>query len=307
VAGALGVVYLVWGSTYYAIRVAIDTMPPLLMAAVRFTLAGGLLYAVAVRQGDRRGDRPTWVHWRSALIVGAALLSVGNGGITLGEVYVPSGIAALVVATVPLWMALFAHFFARERLGMLSAAGIGLGLVGVAVLFRPGAAGGASPVAMLALLIAPVCWAGGSLYSLRAPLPSRPLVATAMEMIAGGAVLLVAAAAHGEFSQVHLASVSVRSLLAFAYLIVFGSITAFSAYIWLLKQAPTSLISTYAYVNPLVAVLLGGWLLDERISWQTLVAAGIIVAAVATILSHSSRARRVGCPDLGGSSATEVA
>jgi drug/metabolite transporter (DMT)-like permease len=221
-------------------------------------------------------------------------------------VYVPSGIAALLVATVPLWMALFAHFFAHDRLRGLSAAGIGLGLVGVAVLFRPGAAGGASPVAMLALLVAPLCWAAGSLYSVRAPLPSRPLVATGMEMIAGGVVLFVAAAAHGEFGQVHLDAVSVRSLLAFAYLIVFGSIIAFSAYIWLLRQAPTSLISTYAYVNPLVAVLLGWWLLGERISWQTLVAAGIIVVAVAMILSHSSRARRAARPDLGGSAA-EVA
>ena len=293
VAGALAIVYLVWGSTYYAIRVAIDTMPPLLMASVRFVVAGGLLYAVAVRRGDRRADRPRLIHWRSALIIGTALLAVGNGGVTLGEEYVPSSIAALLVATVPLWMALFAHFSAAERMHPLTALGIVTGLIGVALLLRPGAGGGASPYAMLAVLVSPLCWSAGSLYARRAPLPSRPLVANGMEMLAGGAVLFVAAAAHGELGQVHLHAVSLRSLLALSYLMVFGSIIAFSAYIWVLRHAPTSLVSTYAYVNPLVAVLLGWSLLGEHITRRTLVAAGVILVAVAMILTRSARRSRV--------------
>ena len=292
VAAALAVVYVVWGSTYYGIRVAIDTMPPLLMASVRFLLAGGLLYALALRRGDRRADPVRAVHWRSAVVVGVALLAVGNGGVTLGEKYVPSGIAALLVATVPLWMALFAHLFVGERMRRLAGLGIGVGLLGVALLLRPGAGGGASPVAMLAVLISPLCWAAGSLYSRRAPLPSRPLVATGMEMLAGGAALFVAAAAHGELGQVHADRVTTRSVLAFSYLVVFGSLVAFSAYIWLLRHASTSLVSTYAYVNPLVAVMLGWWLLGEQVSLQTLVAAAFIVAAVAMILSRPSSARQ---------------
>jgi drug/metabolite transporter (DMT)-like permease len=292
VAGALVVVYIVWGSTYFGIRVAIDTMPPLLMGAVRFTVAGGLLYAVAVRRGDRIGDAPTALHWRSALIIGVLLLTLGNGGVILGEEYIPTGIAALLVATVPLWMVLFARVFAGERLRPLTAAGIGIGLVGVALLLRPGASAGASPVAMLAMPASPICWATGSLYARRAAVPARPLVATGMEMLAGGAVLFIAAGVHGEFGQVHLAAVSLRSVLALVYLVVLGSIVAFSAYVWLLRNAATPLVSTYAYVNPLVAVLLGWALLGEHISGQTLVAAAFIVVAVATILARPSLTQR---------------
>jgi drug/metabolite transporter (DMT)-like permease len=288
VAGALAVVYVVWGSTYYSIRVAIDTMPPLLMGAVRFTVAGGLLYAVAVRRGDRDADAPTLTHWRSAFIIGVALLTLGNGGVILGEQHIPTGITALLIATVPLWMALFAWLFAGEHMRPMTTIGIAVGLFGVALLLRPGASGGASPLAMLVLLVAPICWAGGSLYARNAPLPARPLVATAMEMLAGGVVLFIAAAVHGELGQVHLNAVSVRSALALAYLVVFGSILAFSAYAWLLRNASTPLVSTYAYVNPLVAVLLGWAFLSEHITGQTLVAAALIVAAVAMILRRSS-------------------
>jgi len=304
---ALLIVYTVWGSTYYAIRVAIDTMPPLLMASVRFLIAGGLMYALAVRRGDRRNDRPSLRQWRSALIIGAAMLAVGNGGVTVGEQYVPSGIAALLVATVPLWMVLLARLFAGERLHPLAAAGIGVGLAGVALLLRPGAGGGAAVVAMLALLVSPLGWAAGSLYARRAHLPSRPLVATGMEMLAGGVVLGLAAAARGELGQVHLHAISVRSGLAFAYLIVFGSLVAFTAYIWLLRHASTSLVATYAYVNPLVAVLLGWALLGERITAQTLVAAGVIVVAVAMILARGPRSRPASRPDLARDTATEAA
>lgn len=292
VLGALALIYVVWGSTYYAIRVAIDTIPPLLMGSLRFLVAGGLLYAVAVRRGDRVADRPRAVHWRSAFIVGVALLTIGNGGVILGEDHVPSAIIALLVATVPLWMALLAHLFEGERMRPLTAAGIGVGLLGVALLLRPGASGGASPWVLLVFLIAPLCWASGSLYARSAPLPARPQVGAGMEMIAGGAVLFVVAAGHGELGQVHLEAVSMRSLIAVAYLVVFGSIITFSAYVWLLNHAATPLVSTYAYVNPLVAVLLGWWLLGEHISTQTLAAAAVIVVAVAMILGRAPRAQR---------------
>lgn len=297
VVAALAVVYVVWGSTYYAIREAIDTMPPLLMAGTRFLIAGTLLFAVAARRGDRRGDPIRAVHWRSALILGVALLGIGNGGVTVGEQYVPTGIVALLVATVPLWMAVFAHFVGVERVRPVTAAGIGVGLIGVALLLRPGAGGGASAVAMLAVLVSPVCWAAGSVYSRVAPLPRRPLVTTGMEMLCGGAACTVAGIAHGELGQVHLSAVSLRSALALAYLVVFGSILAFSAYIWLLGHASTSLVSTYAYANPVIAVLLGWWLLGERITGQTLLAAAVIVVAVALIVSRPrGRVRAIPAP-----------
>lgn len=289
VVAALGVVYIVWGSTYYAIRVAIDTMPPLLMAGTRFLVAGALLFAVAALRGDAAGDPIRPRHWRSALILGVALLGIGNGGVTVGEQYIPSGIAALLVATVPLWMAVFAHIVGVERVRPVTVAGIAVGLLGVGLLLRPGAGGGASIVAMLAMLVAPLCWAGGSVYSRFAPLPRRPLVATAMEMLCGGAALVLAGIVRGEIGQVHLDAVSLRSVLAFLYLVLFGSLLAFTAYIWLLNKASTSLVSTYAYANPLVAVLLGWWLLGERITGQTLLAAAVIVIAVALIVSSRSR------------------
>jgi drug/metabolite transporter (DMT)-like permease len=286
-------VYIIWGSTYYAIRVAIDTMPPLFMAGTRFLLAGVLLYAVAIRLGDRRGDRPTRQQWKSAFIIGLLLLGVGNGGVTFGEQKVATGIAALLVATVPLWIAVFAHMRGVERMSRLSAAGLVVGFLGVGLLLKPG--GTSSPIGwMLIVLAAPLGWSLGSMYAREAVMPRRPLVATAMEMMCGGLVLLAGATLHGEWSQVHLSAIALPSLLAFAYLIVFGSIVAYTAYVWLLNQVSPAAVSTYAYVNPLVAVLLGAAFLGEPLTLSTILAGALIVVAVAIILAGRGRRRAGG-------------
>jgi len=282
---ALATVYVIWGSTYLAIREAVLTLPPLLMASVRFVVAGALLFAWAIRRGDHEGDRPGWPEWRSAFIVGSLLLLVGNGGVVLAERSVPTGIAALVIATIPLWMAVIDRVFFGQRLAPQAIVGLVLGFGGLAVLVGGTGSGKLDLVGMVILLTAALGWAIGSMYSRSARLPNRPLVATAMEMLAGGVALAVAGALHGEFGRIHPERFSTASLLGLAYLIVFGSWVAFSAYIWLLRSAPISLVSTYAYVNPVVAVFLGWAFLSERITSRTVVAGAVILAAVALILS----------------------
>jgi drug/metabolite transporter (DMT)-like permease len=282
---ALGAVYFFWGTTYLAIRVGVETMPPFLMASVRFLLAGGILYLVAIRLGDRRGDRPTAVHWRSALIIGAALLFGGNGLVTLAEKTVPSGIAALMIATVPLWLVVFGRLFFRDAITWREWVGIGAGLAGLALLVNPFGGGSFDVSGMIWLSIAPLTWAVGSLYARRAPLPKRALVATGMEMLCGGAVLGVASLVTGELGDLRLEAISLESVLAVAWLIVFGSIVAFTAYVWLLANARTSLVGTYAFVNPVVAVLLGWLILDERITVRTVIAGAVITVAVALIVT----------------------
>jgi drug/metabolite transporter (DMT)-like permease len=283
--GALAVVYVIWGSTYLAIREAILTIPPLLMASVRFLIAGGILYAVAVRRGDRAGDRPTRAQWWTTFVIGVLLLAGGNGAVTLAERTVPTGVAALVIATVPVWMALIDRVFFGQRLAWQAVVGLALGFAGLALLVGGPGGGHLDPRGMVIVLIAPLSWAAGSMYSRTAHLPARPLVGTAMQMLGGGAALAVAAAIHGEFAQIHLGEVSLRSALGLAYLIVFGSWGGFVAYAWLLRVAPVSLIGTYAYVNPVVAVFLGWLILHEAVAGRTLLAAAVIVVAVALIVS----------------------
>jgi drug/metabolite transporter (DMT)-like permease len=278
-------VYVIWGSTYFAIREAILTLPPLLMAAFRFLVAGGLLYAWAVRRGDRTADRPRPQHWLAAFAIGTSLLLVGNGGVVLAERSVPTGVVALIIATVPLWMALIDRVLFGQRLAPRAIAGLALGFGGLALLVGSPGGGHFRAVDLVIALVAPIGWSIGSMYSRRAPLPQRALVATAMEMICGGCALGVAGLLHGELAHVHPERFSVASLLGLAYLVVFGSWIAFSSYIWLLKVAPVSLVSTYAYVNPVVAVFLGWAFLSERIGARTVIAAAIIVAAVALIVS----------------------
>jgi drug/metabolite transporter (DMT)-like permease len=282
---ALGAVYVVWGSTYFAIREAVLTLPPLLMAAVRFLVAGGLLYVWAIRRGDRVADRPGWTQWRAASIAGVLLLLVGNGGVVLAERSVPTGVAALVIATIPLWMAMIDRFFFGQRLAPPAIVGLVLGFGGLGLLVGRTGSGKLDLVGMLTLLTAAIGWSIGSMYSRKATLPTRPLVATAMEMVAGGAALAIAGAIHGEFASIHPERFSTASLLGLAYLVVFGSWVAFSAYVWLLRSAPISLVSTYAYVNPVVAVFLGWAFLSERITPRTVVAGAVILAAVALMLS----------------------
>jgi drug/metabolite transporter (DMT)-like permease len=282
---SLATVYVLWGSTYLGIRVAIETLPPMLMAGTRFVIAGGLLYAFAVRRGDR-ADRPTSRHWLSATLIGGALMLGGNGGVVWAEQHIASGTAALLVATVPLWMALFAWLFLRERIPAAAVAGIVVGFAGTALLVGEHSGGGSDQLlGGLAVVGAAMSWTAGSLYARRAPLPRRPLVGAAMEMIGGGVLMLVVGAIAGEPGRLHLDQVTLRSLLGWGHLIVFGSVVAFSAYMWLLHNVPTQVVSTYAYVNPVVAVLLGWAFLAEDVTTRTLLAGGVIVASVALIVS----------------------
>jgi drug/metabolite transporter (DMT)-like permease len=294
---ALITVYVVWGSTYLAIREAIDTIPPFLMASVRFLIAGGLLYAISIRRGDRVADRPAWPQWRSAIIVGGLLLCGGNGGVSWVEQHVPSGATALLIATIPLWMVVIGFAAFRERVGARETVGVGIGFGGIALLALAGSSGDGGghldTVGVVVALFAAACWATGSLYARRAPLPSRPLVSTAMQMLTGGLLLAIISVATGEPGKVDLSRISLSSVLGLVYLIVFGSLVAFSAYVWLLRNARLSLVATYPYVNPVVAVFLGWAFLSERVTLTTFVAGAIIVVAVALIVSASHRPKAV--------------
>jgi drug/metabolite transporter (DMT)-like permease len=284
---ALLIVYVVWGSTYLGIRIALETLPPFLMAGVRFLVAGALLFAWAVRRGDRVHDAPGRAQWIAATIVGVGLFVGGNGGVVLAEQRIPSGVAALLVATLSLWMALLAWLAHGERPSGRALAGLPIGFAGTALLVGPVETGGIDPVGAMLCLGASLSWAAASLYSRRAPLPARTAVSTAMQMIAGGACMLGVGVVKGELAHVDPATFSTASLAALAYLIVAGSLLAFSAYAWLLRAAPTPLVATYAYVNPVVAVALGWALAGEEVTPRMIVAGAIIVAAVALIASGS--------------------
>jgi drug/metabolite transporter (DMT)-like permease len=280
---ALAIVYVVWGSTYLGIDLAIRTIPPFLSAAVRFLIAGGLLYAWAIRRGDR-ADRPTARHWVSAFLTAAPLLAVGNAAVAWAEQTIDTGTASLIIASVPLWMALLDRIFYAQRLARAIVLGLVIGFGGVGLLIAPGGAGGAGSRAAIVLVFSSLAWAVGSLYSRHAAMPRRPLVGAAMQMLAGGLMLTVVAAASGEIGRVHPGAVSLESWLGLTYLIGVGSLLGFTAYMWLLRAAPTSLVGTYAYVNPVIAVLLGTVLLGEALTWRTVVGGGIVVAAVALIV-----------------------
>ncbi|HYZ10883.1 MAG TPA: EamA family transporter [Actinomycetota bacterium] len=282
---ALVAVYIVWGSTYLAIRVTVETIPPLLSAAVRFLIAGAILYALTIRRGDAAGDRPRAVHWRSAAVIGALMLFGGNGLVSVAEQRVPSGLASLIIASVPLWMVVIRAGVLRERVRWMETAGLVLGFGGIVLLADPFGGGGADLIGVGTLLVAALAWASGSLFARRAQLPSRPLVGTAMEMLMGGVVLMVVATITGEWADLDVGAISLESLLGVGYLIVFGSLVGFASYVWLLRSARTSLVSTYAYVNPIVAVFLGWAILGEAITARTFVAGAVIVTAVALIVS----------------------
>lgn len=297
---ALAVVYVIWGSTYLGIELAVRTLPPLLMLSVRFLIAGSLLFLWGLARGPRR--LPSGREWRAAFLVGAALLLIGNGTVAFAERRgVATGTAALIIASVPLWLALLDRLAYGQRLRPAAAVGLLAGLGGVALLVAP--AGGSSDWAgELSLLGGAGAWALGSLYSRRAAGPS-PLLGASMQMLAGGALLAVAGAATGELGQVEPGAVSAASLGGLAYLVVFGSLLGFTAYIWLLRSVPTALVGTYAYVNPVVAVLLGIVVLDERVSWHMAVGGAVVLSAVGLIVSQSGRPRArtaVAVPARGG-------
>ena len=232
---AFGSVYIFWGATFLAIRFAIETLPPFFMAGIRHFTAGLILYIWSRLRG---APPPTRAHWKSAAVVGILLLCGGNGGVVWSEQRVPSGIAALMVASIPLWMVLMSWLWHRSpRPGMGLWIGLVMGFVGTAMLVVPSGRGGGhvDPLSAAVLMVASISWAGGSLYSRRAHLPSSPLLATAMEMLAGGAVLLVLGGATGEWARLHLEALSARSVISLVYLITFGSLVGFTAYIWILR------------------------------------------------------------------------
>lgn len=283
IAIALGIVYVVWGSTYLAIAVADRTLPPLLMLAVRFGLAGGLLYAWSAWRGDVRRVRPGRREWMAAGVVGGLLLFVDTGGIAWAEQRVASGLTALLVATVPLFSALIDRTFFGIKLSLGALAGIAAGLFGVALL--AGQSAHIDPLGAAVILGAALAWAGGSAYARVAPLPDAPFLSAAMQMLCAAALLALAGAAMGELGRVHPAAISTGSIAAFAFLVVFGSIVAFTAYGWLLRSgAPSVLVSTYAYVNPAVAVVLGWAFAGEAIGGRELAAGAVILASVGMLV-----------------------
>ena len=287
---AFAAVYLIWGSTFLAIRYAIETMPPLLMAGVRFIIAGAMLYAWAA---IREKARPTRTQWIGTAIVGGLLLTGGNGAVSWSEQYVPSGIAALVVANTPLWMVLFE--WARpggDRPTLKVILGIALGFIGLVLLVGPGDLMGRTsvdPRSAVVLMMGTLAWAAGSIYSRSLTLPSSPRMSTGMQMLSGGALLIVAGLLIGEGPRVNIEAISLKSALALGYLIVFGAVIGFTAYIWLLTVSTAAKVSTYAYVNPVVALLLGWALAGEPLNARTGVAAAVILAGVAVITFARAR------------------
>ncbi len=276
---ALSAVYLIWGSTYLAIRFTVETAPPFLSAAARFIISGAFLYAWRRAAGD---PAPTKIEWRNASIIGVLLLVGGNGGVVWAAQYIPSSLSALLVATVPLWMLLFD--FVRpggDRPNSKALSGILIGFCGAALLIG-WTAGDATPQSFygaLAVVLASFLWAIGSIYGKTSALPASPLVTTGIEMLAGGTMQIFVALIFGEFGRLDLSLVSSRSALAWTYLTVIGPV-AFVAYAWLLRVAPIPLVATYSYVNPLVAILLGYFLGKELITPRILVAAGLIIGSV---------------------------
>lgn len=278
-------VYIVWGSTYLAIRFAVQTMPPFLMAGVRFLIAGSVLYLFRQAMGD---PRPSWKEWRSASVIGTFLLVGGNGGVVWAEQWVASGVAALLVGTAPLWMILIDMLHPDgRRPNRWSILGVGLGFIGIVILIDPlqsvSSKETIDPTGAGVLVLASLLWSIGSLYSRQAKLPSSPLLGTGMEMLTGGLGLILLGILTGELGRVSLLSISRASWLGWLYLLVFGSWIGFTAYTWLLRSAPTPLVSTYAYVNPIVAVLLGYFLAEEVLTFRIFVSALMVVGSVALI------------------------
>jgi drug/metabolite transporter (DMT)-like permease len=286
---AFTAVYLIWGSTYLGIRFAIETIPPHLMASARFLVAGAILYAWARLRG---APRPTFENWRAAIVIGGLLLLGGNGAVVWAETRVPSGLTALLVAMVPIWIAVLGnlpqHGGKRPRAQVI--VGLVLGLAGLALLVAPGKlAGRVDPIGAGVLVLGSFSWAFGSLQSRVVNLPKSGFLAAAMEMLTGGVWLLVFGLATGQGAKLTLAAVTAKSLVSLGYLIVFGSLVGFTAYMWLLESTTAARLSTYAYVNPVVAVLLGWAFAGESMTLRTIVAAVVIVAAVALIIRYGAR------------------
>jgi drug/metabolite transporter (DMT)-like permease len=284
----LAIICLVWGSTYLAIRLAVQTMPPLLASGIRFLFAGAILYAVLLLRRGAAQVRISRRELAGALAVGAALIAGGNGLVMIAERTVASGHAALIIGSVPLCVIVL-RLLAGERIARGTLVGVALGFLGVALLVVPGGGEQGQLVGLLLLVAAEASWAVGSFFSPRLPLPADPFLSTAVQMIAGGAIVFAIGVVVGELPEFDPSRFSRESLLALGYLLVFGSLIAFTAYTWLLQNAPISLVSTYAYVNPVVAVFLGWLILQEQITPAIAVGAALIIAAVAFVIRKESR------------------
>ena len=288
------IVYVVWGSTYLAIRVGVETMPPLLMAAARSLVAGLIMFPLGLRRRRSAPLDSRWPsrsQWRWCATAGVLLL-VGQGVVGVAERTIPSGLAALLVATVPLWLLGLDAGLNRARLGVAPLAGLLLGLVGVALLSSLGGGSGHVAVAgVLTVIGAAGLWALGTMTARRGAFPSSMVLATGMELLAGGVALLVLSAVTGEFGSLHLSHVSARSWIALGYLIVIGSIVAFSAYGIAIRTLPTATVATYAYVNPVIAVLLGALILGEQLTPAMIGGGVLVVGAVVLVVRRSPPAR----------------
>jgi drug/metabolite transporter (DMT)-like permease len=289
---AFAAIYLIWGSTYLAIRFAVETLPPFLMAGARFSVAGLMMYGWARLRG---AERPARAHWVTAAVIGTLMFVFGVGGVSWAEQYMPSGAAALLIAVGPLWIVLVDWlYFGGGRPGSRIMLGLLLGFCGVAVLVGPEELAGAGRIDALGagvILFGTITWAFGSLQTRSAHLPDAPVLAIGMEMLAGGLILLAVGTVASEWGRLAASDVSLRSLLSVAYLIVFGSIIALSAYLWLLKVVSPARVVTHAFVNPIVAVLLGWTLAAEPLNRRTLIATAVIVTAVLFILTRRETRR----------------
>ncbi len=289
---AFAAIYVFWGSTYLAIKYAIETLPPFLMAGARFVFAGAVLMIWARFSKDY--ERPKAAHWKTSFIVGTLLLVGGNGGVVFAEHHISSSLAALLVATEPFWIVLLSWLWLKQsRPNLKAVLGIAVGFFGVWLLINGQAASNQEDVGSMqffgaiAVMMAALSWATGSIYGLRAPVPKSSLQTAGMQMLSGGLVLLIISLTAGEWTNFNIAEVSSNSWFGLIYLIVFGSLVSFTAYIWLLKNAQPTMVATYAYVNPIVAVLLGWLIAGESFTAQMLIGAGVIVSSVVLITSQN--------------------
>ena len=305
----LAVIYVIWGSTYFGIAISIETIPPFMMAAVRFAIAGLLLIAWDLIRHPEARRLPTRRQVVDSLIVGGLLLGVGNGFVVFGEKTVPSGIAAILIGMMPLWFALLGWLYLRQKLPRLVVFAVAVGFAGVALLIWPSGDGANhfEPLGLFVLFLAPLGWAHGSIYSVqRAKLPPSPLSASGYQMLAGALVTGFESLVSREPAGFNPSAVSSQSIIAMVYLILFGSMLAYTSYAWLLRNAPLSLVGTYAYVNPVVAVGLGTIFLHEAISFRTIIASAVILAAVAIIVTARGRLAGVQASDEAGAPAGDM-
>lgn len=291
---AFAAVYIFWGSTYLAIKYAIETLPPFLMAGARFVFAGSILLVWARFSGDY--EKPKAAHWKTSFIVGTLLLLGGNGGVVFAEHYISSSLAALLVATEPFWIVLLSWLWLKgARPNLKAVLGIAVGFFGVWLLINgqttdtaTANSGSMQIFAAIAIIVAAFSWATGSIYGLRSPVPKSSILTAGMQMFSGGLVLLLVSLIAGEWSDFKVADVSTNSWLGLVYLIVFGSLIGYTAYSWLLKNAQPAMVATYAYVNPIIAVFLGWLIAGESFTGQMLIGAGVIVGSVVLITSQDS-------------------